>query len=217
MKHFINNKLFVNAIFKLVKNFEWSFYTKNWYHSDIHIHIHVIIIVLFIIIIIIITFITIIIIIIIIWRLSLLAQQLLLIAGCFIFSMPGLYLSLRQRNALILPTANYSFFFFLFFFGGGGLFCSFSHPPPLLFFSRLFYLFPTPLLFSNLYCLMDSTLLRMLAVSNKTDFCKVPSLYDIPDFFKLHSRSFGMNPSAPIIIGAVNVCLSHIQAISDRS
>ena len=48
---------------------------------------------------------------------------------------------------------------------------------------------------------MDSTFLRMLAVSSKTDFCKVFTLYDIPSLFKLHSKSFGMDPSDPIIIG----------------
>ena len=34
-----------------------------------------------------------------------------------------------------------------------------------------------------------------------------------PVFFKLHSKSFGMDPSAPIIIGTINVSSSHIQAI----
>ena len=52
---------------------------------------------------------------------------------------------------------------------------------------------------------MDSTFLGMLAVPSKTDFCKVSTLYDIPNFFKLHSKSFGMNPSAPIIIGIIDV------------
>ena len=64
---------------------------------------------------------------------------------------------------------------------------------------------------------MDSTLLRMLAVTSNTDFCKVPTLYDIPNLFKLHSKTFGMDPSAPIIIGTINVSLSHILAISNRS
>ena len=63
---------------------------------------------------------------------------------------------------------------------GGGV----PHPPPT-------FLFFHPLLFSNLYCWMDSTFLRMLAVPSKTDFCKVPTLYDIPNFFKLHSKFFG--------------------------
>ena len=57
----------------------------------------------------------------------------------------------------------------------------------------------------------------MFAVPNKTDFCKVPILYDIPNFFKLHSKSIGMNPSALIIISTANVSLSHIIAISSRS
>ena len=48
----------------------------------------------------------------------------------------------------------------------------------------------------------------MLAVPNKTDFCKVSTLYDIPNFFKLYSKSFGMDPSASIIIGTINVSLS---------
>ena len=60
---------------------------------------------------------------------------------------------------------------------------------------------------------MDSSFLRMLAVPSKTDFCKVPTLYDIPNFFQLHSKSFSMDPRAPIIIGTVNVSLSHIVAI----
>ena len=64
---------------------------------------------------------------------------------------------------------------------------------------------------------MDSTFLRMLAVPSKTDFCKVPTLYDIPNFFKLHSKSLGMDPSAPIIIGTINVSLSHFLAISNGS
>ena len=57
----------------------------------------------------------------------------------------------------------------------------------------------------------------MFAVPSKTDFCKVPTLYDIPNFFKLHSKSFGMDPSTPIIIGTTNVSLSHILAIYNRS
>ena len=61
---------------------------------------------------------------------------------------------------------------------------------------------------------MDSTFLRMLAVPSNTDFCK---LYDIPNLLKLHSKLFGMDPSAPIIIGTVNVSLSHVLAISNRS
>ena len=57
----------------------------------------------------------------------------------------------------------------------------------------------------------------MLAVPSKTDFCKAPTLYDIPNFFKLYSKSFGMDPSAPIIIGTINVSLSHFLAISNGS
>ena len=57
----------------------------------------------------------------------------------------------------------------------------------------------------------------MLAVPSKTGFCKVPTLYDIASFFKLHCKSLGMDPSAPIIIGTINVSLSHILAISNRS
>ena len=64
---------------------------------------------------------------------------------------------------------------------------------------------------------MDSTFLRMLAVPSNTDFCKVPTLYDISNLFKLHSKSFDMDPSTPITIGTINVSLSHILAISDRS
>ena len=63
---------------------------------------------------------------------------------------------------------------------------------------------------------MDSTFLRMLAVPSQTDFCKVPTLYEIPNLFKLHFKSFGMDPSTPIIIGIINVSLSHILAISNR-
>ena len=55
---------------------------------------------------------------------------------------------------------------------------------------------------------MDSTFLRMLAV---------PTLYDIPNLFKSHSKSSGMDPSAPIIIGTIKVFLSHILVISNRS
>ena len=63
---------------------------------------------------------------------------------------------------------------------------------------------------------MDSTFLRMLAVLSKTGFCRVPILYDIPNFLKLHFKLFGMDRSAPIIIGTI-VSLSHILAISNRS
>ena len=63
---------------------------------------------------------------------------------------------------------------------------------------------------------MDSTFLRMLAVPSNTDFCKAPTLYDIPNLIKLHSKSFGMGPSAPIIIGAINASFSHILATSNR-
>ena len=111
----------------------------------------------------------------------------------FFFSMSALYFSLRQRNVLILLTTNPFF----------------SHP--------LFFSFSHPLLFSNLYCLMDSTFLRMLAVPSKKCFCKVSTLYDMPNLFKLHSKSFGMDPGAPIIIGSINVSLSHILAIFNRS
>ena len=55
---------------------------------------------------------------------------------------------------------------------------------------------------------MDSAFLRMLTVPSKTDFCKVPRSYDITNFLKLHSKSFGMDTSAP---------LSHVQAISNQS
>ena len=57
----------------------------------------------------------------------------------------------------------------------------------------------------------------MLAVPSKTDFSKVSTLYDMSNSFKLHSKSFGMDPSAPIMIGTINVSLSHILAISNRS
>ena len=36
-------------------------------------------------------------------------------------------------------------------------------------------------------------------------------------FFKQHSKSFSIDPSAPIIIGIVDVSLSHILAISNRN
>ena len=64
---------------------------------------------------------------------------------------------------------------------------------------------------------MGITFLRMLAVPNNTDFCKVPTLYDIPNLFQLHSKSFGVDPSAPIIIGTIYVSLSHILAICNRN
>ena len=64
---------------------------------------------------------------------------------------------------------------------------------------------------------MDSAFLRMLAVSSKTDFCKVSALYDMSNSFNLHYKSFGMVPSGPIMIGTINVSLSHILAISNRS
>ena len=64
---------------------------------------------------------------------------------------------------------------------------------------------------------MDSTFLRMLAVPSNTDFCEVPTLYDIPNLFKLHSKLFGMDPSASTFTGTINVSLSHILAISNRS
>ena len=65
---------------------------------------------------------------------------------------------------------------------------------------------------------MDSTFLRMLAVpSSKQDFNKVPTLYDIPNFLKLHPKSFGMDPSAPIIIATINVSLSQILAIFNHN
>ena len=54
----------------------------------------------------------------------------------------------------------------------------------------------------------------MLTVPGKTDFCKDSTLYDIPNLFKLHSKSFVMDPSAPIIIGTINDSLSHILTIS---
>ena len=56
----------------------------------------------------------------------------------------------------------------------------------------------------------------MLAVPSKTNFCKFPTLYDLPNLFKLHSKSFGMDPGALIIIGTINVSLPHILAISSR-
>ena len=57
----------------------------------------------------------------------------------------------------------------------------------------------------------------MLAVTCKADFCEVSTLYDKSNFFKLHSKSFCMDPSAPIMIGTINVSLSYILAISNRS
>ena len=54
----------------------------------------------------------------------------------------------------------------------------------------------------------------MLTVPGKTDFCKDSTFYDIPNLFKLHSKSFVMDPSAPIIIGTINDSLSHILTIS---
>ena len=51
----------------------------------------------------------------------------------------------------------------------------------------------------------------MLAVPSKTDFCKVSTLYDMSNFFKLHY------PSATIMTGTIDVSLSHILAISNRS
>ena len=64
---------------------------------------------------------------------------------------------------------------------------------------------------------MDSTFLRIITVLNKIDFCKVSTLYDIPNFSKWHSKSFGVIPSVPIIIGSIKVSLSYILAISNRS
>ena len=64
---------------------------------------------------------------------------------------------------------------------------------------------------------MDSTFLKILAVPSKTNFCKVHTLYDMPNFCKLHSKSFGTDPSAAVIIVTINVSLSHILAISNRS
>ena len=66
---------------------------------------------------------------------------------------------------------------------------------------------------------MDSTFLRIITVLNKINFCKVSTLYDIPKwhFSKWHSKSFGVIPSVPIIIGSINVSLSYILAISNRS
>ena len=57
----------------------------------------------------------------------------------------------------------------------------------------------------------------MLVVPNITDFCKVPTLYDIPNFFILYSKSLGMDPSASIIIDTIYVSLSYILAVSNRS
>ena len=109
--------------------------------------------------------------------------------------MSDLYFSLRQRNVWILLTTT----------------------PPFLHPSPSFSLFPIPLVFSIFYFLMDSTFLRMLTVPSKTDFSKLPPLYDIPMFFKLHSKSFGMDPSVPIIIGTINVFLSHILIVVQSS
>ena len=61
---------------------------------------------------------------------------------------------------------------------------------------------------------MDSTFLIMLAVPWEIEFCKVPSLYDIP---KLHTESLGIDPCASIMIGTITASLSHILAISNRS
>ena len=64
---------------------------------------------------------------------------------------------------------------------------------------------------------MDSTFLRMLAVpSSKQD---LPNFYpqNIPNFLNLHPKSFGMDPSAPIIIATINVSLSQILAIFKHS
>ena len=60
---------------------------------------------------------------------------------------------------------------------------------------------------------MDSTFLIVLAVPCKIEFCKVPTLYDIP---KLHTKSLGMDPCASIIIGTIIASLSYILAISNR-
>ena len=57
----------------------------------------------------------------------------------------------------------------------------------------------------------------MFAVLGNKDSCKVPTLYDITNLFKLHSKSFGMDPSVPIIIGTINISLSHMLAIYNRS
>ena len=62
---------------------------------------------------------------------------------------------------------------------------------------------------------MDSTFLRMLGV--KQTSVKFLHCMIYPVFFKLHSKSFGMDPSAPIIIGTINVSSSHIQAIPNCS
>ena len=94
-----------------------------------------------------------------------------------------------------------------------------TNPPPHYFFHLPLFLFPThpPLLFSDLYCVMDSFFLSILAIPSKTVFCKVSTLYDMSNFFKLHPKSFGMDPSAPVMIGSINVSLYHILAISNRS
>ena len=77
-------------------------------------------------------------------------------------------------------------------------------------FSKQWISFSHPLLISNLCCLMDFRMdfLRMLAVLSETYFCKVPTLYDITNCFKLHSRSFGMDPSVSVIIDPINISLS---------
>ena len=45
----------------------------------------------------------------------------------------------------------------------------------------------------------------MLAIPSKTDFFKVLTFYDILSFLKLYSKSCGMDPSAPMIIGNIDV------------
>ena len=114
--------------------------------------------------------------------------------------MSDLYFSLRQRNVLILLTSN---------------------PPPrflIFFYPHPFFFFPPLTIFCfNLYCLMDSTFVIMLAVPSKTDFCKISTLYDITHVFKLHSKTFGMDPRGPIIIGTINVYLPYILVISNCS
>ena len=56
----------------------------------------------------------------------------------------------------------------------------------------------------------------MLLVPSVTDFCSVPTLYDMPKFFILHSKSFGMDPSGSIIIGTICASLSHILTVYNR-
>ena len=46
------------------------------------------------------------------------------------------------------------------------------------------FFFSSNPLFSNFYCLNDSTFLKMLAAPCKRDSGKVPTLYDIPNFSK---------------------------------